>query len=133
MSEVKFSKGNRERHWQEWVNLGFGLWVMVSPWTIAHVMGSLDSSTGMTEAIMWNHYATGAAVVLLTAAALGSSRQWEEWLNIALGIWLLVSPWVIGFTTSAALMLNAAVVGGLIVVFAGWSLMEELALRRAMR
>lgn len=133
MSEVKFSKGNRERHWQEWVNLAFGLWVMVSPWAIAHVMAGAGDPAGVTEAVMWNHYAVGAAVALLAAVALGSSRQWGEWLNIALGIWLLVSPWVIGFTTSAVLMLNAAVVGGLIVVFAGWSLMEELALRRAVR
>jgi hypothetical protein len=96
-------------------------------------MAGLDSSTGVTEAVMWNHYATGAAVVLLTAAALGSSRQWEEWLNIALGIWLLVSPWVLGFTSSASLMLNAALAGALIVVFAGWSLMEESALNRATR
>jgi hypothetical protein len=80
---------------------------------------------------MWNHYVIGIAVALLAAAALVAFKAWEEWLNIALGTWLLVSPWLLGFSVSAALMWNAVIIGALIVAFSGWDLAEAQGLKRA--
>jgi len=49
----------------------------------------------------------------------------EEWVNLVLGAWLLVSPWVLGFSTATALMWNAVLIGALIVVSASWALGKE--------
>jgi hypothetical protein len=73
---------------------------------------------------MWNHYVIGIAVAVLAAIALFAFAAWEEWINLALGAWLLVSPWLLGFSTSAALMWNAVIIGVLIALFAGWALAE---------
>ena len=37
--------------------------------------------------------------------------QWEDWLGIALGAWLLASPWLLGFSDQNAATMNALVVG----------------------
>lgn len=121
----------KERHWQEWAILLLGLWAIVSPWTIAHVMASPENPAGVSEAVMWNHYATGIALAVLAAAALFAFKPWEDWLMLTLGAWLLASPWVPGFGGSPALLLNAVIVGALIVLFAGWTLAEQRGLRPA--
>lgn len=45
------------------------------------------------------------------------SLQWEDWLGIALGAWLLASPWTLGFADqSAAATMNALVMGSILVL-----------------
>jgi hypothetical protein len=44
-------------------------------------------------------------------------RPWEEWINVALGAWLVISPWVLGIAVPAATA-NFVVVGALIIVLA---------------
>ncbi|KVS22040.1 hypothetical protein WK34_20580 [Burkholderia vietnamiensis] len=50
---------------------------------------------------------------------------WEEWLIIALGLWLPVSPEWFGFASSAALMGNLMAICVLLVPFAAWALAAE--------
>jgi len=121
----------KKRHWQDWVNFALGLWVIISPWTIAHVMATTSEPGGVTEAAMWNQYLVGSAVAILAVVALYAFAAWEEWLNLVLGAWLLVSPWLLGFSTSAGLVWNAVVIGGLVLIFAGWALSEEQFFKRA--
>jgi len=111
--------------WQDWVNFALGLWVIVSPWLIEHVMASPSAPGGATEAAMWIHYVIGLAVVIIAVVALFMWRAWEEWANIILGACLLVSPWALGYGASTGLMWNAFITGALIVLFAGWTLVEE--------
>jgi SPW repeat len=58
---------------------------------------------------------------------------WEEWANFALGVWLVVSPWVLDFAgfPTILLMWNSVIFGALIFVVAGWALTEEPRRRRA--
>ena len=44
------------------------------------------------------------------------ARRWQDWANLVLGIWVFVSPWVLGYEGIAAA--NAFVMGAGIVVFA---------------
>lgn len=116
----------KSRHWQDWVNLVFGLWVLVSPWMIAHVMASRTSPAGVAGTAMWDHYVVGLAVVAVAAIALFYMFAiWEEWLIIVLGVWLLISPPIFGFESATVLMWNAMIIGALVVLFAGWALADE--------
>lgn len=111
-----------KQHWQDAVTFALGLWVIVSPWTIEHIMAGPANPGGLTEAVMWNHYGVGIGVVIFAVVALIAFNAWQEWLNLVLGAWLLASPWLLGFNQSVALMWNAVIVGGLVVIFAGWAL-----------
>ena len=42
------------------------------------------------------------------------SRTWQDWLNVAAGVWLIASPWVLGFAVNATALLTFVVLGVLI-------------------
>jgi len=44
------------------------------------------------------------------------SLKWEDWLGIALGLWLLASPWALGFAASYAATMNALFLGAALVI-----------------
>jgi hypothetical protein len=119
----------RKRHWQDWVIYFLGLWLFGSPWFLEHSMVTEIPGGGMRA--MWNMWLVGLAIVVLAIVAVEAFKAWEEWANLALGGWLLVSPWVLGFATSTALMWNAVMFGALVLVFAGWSLVSDTESREA--
>ena len=44
------------------------------------------------------------------------SLKWEDWLGVALGAWLLVSPWVLGYSVESAATMNALILGTILVL-----------------
>lgn len=100
------------REWQDAANLVLGVWLIVSPWLLAYAVEQAPTA---------NAVAVGAIITLAAAAALYAFQQWEEWINVALAAWLLVSPWVLGFGTQQIPTWNQIVVGILVGVMAVWS------------
>ena len=101
------------RHWQDPVNALLGTWLILSPWAI----GFADD-----RIVTANFVLVG---VLLVAAAIGAiivPKAWEEWLEVALGAWLIASPWVLGFAGALMPMQNALFSGLLVVILALWVL-----------
>jgi tetrahydromethanopterin S-methyltransferase subunit E len=76
---------------------------------------------------MWNLTIVGPAVVIFALFAAVAFNAWKEWTNMALGIWLFISPWVLGFHASEALRWNSVVAGLLIAALAAWVLVQERA------
>ncbi|WP_447954056.1 SPW repeat protein [Sphingopyxis chilensis] len=116
-----------KQHWQDWINGLLGLWLVGSPWLLEHTMITEVPVGGVLG--MWNLWTVGLGVVIVASIALYAFDSYTfnaeaEWTNLALGGWLLTSPWVLGFSASAALTWNAAIVGSLVVVFAGWALYD---------
>ena len=103
------------KHWQDSTNAALGAWLIVSPLALGF-QGD------------WIALANTAIVgVLLVAAALGAifvPRAWEEWTETALGLWLAVSPWVLGFQVQLARM-NALVIGLVVLTLALWALQDH--------
>ena len=46
-------------------------------------------------------------------------KRWQDWVNVVLGVWLVASPWVLGFADQLAAARAAWVLGGAVVLFAG--------------
>ena len=42
--------------------------------------------------------------------------KWEDWAGVGLGAWLLASPWVLGFSDQSAPMMNALIMGSILVL-----------------
>jgi hypothetical protein len=58
-------------------------------------------------------------------------KEWENWLDLALGVWLLLSPWLLQFGGDATAVTNSVVIGFLIIVaevftFSTLGALEEL-------
>ena len=43
------------------------------------------------------------------------SLKWEDWSGVALGLWLLLSPWILGYSESSAATMNALFLGATLV------------------
>jgi hypothetical protein len=46
---------------------------------------------------------------VISFVALVAFRDWEEWINRILGLWIALSPWILGFQHTAAMFVNVAV------------------------
>src|SRR5689334_16165176 len=49
-----------------------------------------------------NSYIFGILVIGFAWAALATMNRWEEWVELAIGIWLVISPFVLRFLAPAA-------------------------------
>ena len=80
-------------------NLVLGTFLFVSPWLFAfpHGIAGLDVR------------ASAAAIAVAAIAALFMFAEWEEWIVLVAGVWLVISPFVLGFQHSAAQHISIAV------------------------
>lgn len=105
------------RRWQDWLSLVLGIWLFVSPWVLqlAHAIGrgSID------------FFVTGVAVVVLAVLALNLRALWSEWVTFVLGLWLIGSPWLLGFAADRPAGINAVVVGALVAIAAVWVILRD--------
>jgi hypothetical protein len=47
-------------------------------------------------------------------------KRWQDWVNVILGAWMIVSPWILGFAANGNIAAQSAwALGAAIVVFAG--------------
>ncbi len=92
-----------------WLNILLGIWVIVSPFALAF---------GLFPRALWNNVATGAAIVILGIIRAGVPQQsgWS-WANAILGIWLIISPFVLAFAMPIALW-NNVILGILVAIVA---------------
>jgi hypothetical protein len=104
------------KRWQDWVELLLGVWLIVSPW----VVGFADVEVARLNALV-----LGIAIVAYSLIELGVPKAWEEWVSAAMGLWLVVSPFVLNFSQQAAATWNAIAVGALLLVFALWALVRD--------
>ena len=85
-------------------NLFLAAVLFVSPWLFR-----LTNSPGKID--LW---VTGAVIGVVSLAAIIAYRDWEEWLNVLLGLWLIASPWLLGFPHTRAMHLSIGI--GVVVV-----------------
>jgi hypothetical protein len=101
------------KRWQDWINVILGVWLFVSPWLLRY---------SDLSAASWNAWILGVAIVVFAAIAVSMPQQWEEAINVLLGIWMVISPWVLSFTGARNAEANAVVVGVLVIAFAAWAM-----------
>lgn len=95
------------------INLVLAAWLFLSPWIFGIVSEPMAS---------WNAWLSGLVIGAVAIAALAKFAEWEEWLNLVLGLWVLVSPWVLGFTTLTTARWVHVIVGLIVAVVAGLKL-----------
>ncbi|MDA9435714.1 SPW repeat protein [Bradyrhizobium sp. CCBAU 51627] len=86
-------------------NLFLAAVLFISPWLF-----KLTNSQGKID--LW---ITSAIIVVLSLAAIIAYQDWEEWINVLMGVWLIVSPWLLGFPHTRAMHLSIGF--GIVIVF----------------
>ena len=95
------------------VNVVLGLCLVFAPWALG-----FTSEMAATR----NAWIVGAAIALIALGALFAFREWEEWVNLALGVWAILAPWLLGFATVAAALYAHVIIGLIVGVLAALDL-----------
>ncbi len=91
------------------VNLVIGLSLFVSPWAFGFAG---ESPTN------WNAWLSGILIAALAVAALAIFAEWPEWMALAAGAWVAVSPWVLLFSAKATVTPLHVIAGILVAAVA---------------
>lgn len=81
-----------------WINIALGIWVIISPFIVQFTQ---------FPAAMWNNVIVGIVIAVLAIIRTSVPRQtgWS-WVNVILGIWMIISPFALGAMTTAVLWNN---------------------------
>jgi len=80
-------------------NILLALILFVAPWFLAHA----------SRSAVFDLRLSSAAIIILSLAAILAFSIWEEWVNLLLGFWLIVSPWLLGFAHTRAMHYSIAI------------------------
>jgi hypothetical protein len=80
-------------------NLILGAILFFSPWMFGFGAGTAAENANIA----------GIIIAALAIAALAAFAVWEEWLNLIVGLWTLVSPWVLGFQGTTAMKVHVVI------------------------
>jgi hypothetical protein len=92
--------------WCDVANLVLGAILFFSPWIFGFDAGTTSG----------NAHIAGIVIAVLAIMALAAFAIWEEWLNLIVGIWTLVSPWLLGFHGTA--MTVHVIIGAAVAILA---------------
>lgn len=92
-----------------------GIWLIISPFLLAY--------TGNTTAL-WNDLICGLAVIVFAATQTAQSRSrssWPSWINLLVGIWLVLAPFALNYAGATTTLWNEIVSGLIIIALAAWA------------
>ncbi|MER7999844.1 SPW repeat protein [Streptomyces sp. NPDC095613] len=84
-----------------------GLYCAVSPWILHFTLNQ--------PALAVHNLIMGVAIVVMALGFTANpSRMYGlSWAMCAMGIWLIIAPWIVGTSPDAGVIVNNAVIGGL--------------------
>jgi len=87
MAVVMPDKGREQI--QNWINLVCAVLLFISPWALSY---SGDMAAARAA------WLSGGVVTVVAIAALVNFAEWEEWIALLLGVWLILAPWLLIFS-----------------------------------
>lgn len=93
------------KRWQDWLMLVLGVWLFLSPLFLGY--------TDVARAA-WNAYVVGSGLIAFSLVAILRPALWGEWINLVLGAWLILAPFLLPHESGVARW-NHLIVGILVV------------------
>jgi hypothetical protein len=96
------------------LNIVAGAWLVISPFVL---------NFSMVMPAVWNAIIVGVIVAVLAAFRASSPHRAVSlsWLQVLLGLWLIVSPTVFDFSMSPRAVGNMCVLGVIVAALGLWS------------
>ena len=102
--------------WQDRLTAMLGGWLLVSPM----LLGYGDALMPTRNAVL-----VGILIMIVAVEALDVPAMWEEAINILLGVWLMVSPFLARFRGPLDATFNSLSVGFLVTLLAVWAMLRD--------
>lgn len=96
-----FQKNWRDETYFDVVNLALGVFLFLSPWIFGFTSGLARHTSWMA----------GTAIAVLALFAIVDFFESEEWSNLAIGLWVAICGWIVGFGRDTAAMHVHFIVG----------------------
>ncbi len=98
-----------------WVNFILGLWLIISPFVLVF--------RGVTQAL-WDNVIVGIVIAILAIwRALAEESEGMtviSWVLALVGLWTLISPFVLGYSQTRNAMVDDVIVGIIVGILAIW-------------
>ncbi|QNA87857.1 SPW repeat protein [Massilia sp. Dwa41.01b] len=104
------------RRWQDQGILLLGLWLFVSPWAMGYPSYSPPAI---------NAFIAGGIMAVLAAFDLYKTYIWAVLVNILVGAWVAVSPWLVGVVPDRPMSTSMLVVGIAAIVLGLWEMRTD--------
>lgn len=95
------------------LNVLAGGWLIVAPWVMEYWEFAVAA---------WNDVIVGALVIVLAGVRVIMPTRVTglSWVNVVLGSWLIVAPFILGYGAEAGAALWSDMILGVAIVFLGW-------------
>lgn len=121
MSDLGFWKTHRT--WEDWLGMLLGVLIVLSPWfplQAGHEVVDAERSF-----IVLNTFTVGLLVFGLAQLEYVALQRWEEVAEIVVGLWLIASPYIFGYSGDGLLRFWHAGLGGVVVLLATLQLWQD--------
>lgn len=109
---------NKIDAWQDWVILALSGWLFFSPLFLGFAT--------LSNPAAWVAFVCGIALFISASEALVVPDSLEEFVNGGVGLAMIVSPWLAGYSADAAATANSVIVGLLVSGLAIAALVRDL-------
>jgi SPW repeat len=114
MTKSKFL--SEHKTWEDVAGMFLGLILMLSPWIVAQTTnGSAVANAGIV----------GFFLVLLAGFEMSRLHRWEEVATLLFGLWMIVSPYALGYEMITPLATVHQAIGALVSVLAVLQLWQD--------
>lgn len=93
------------------INVMLGIWLMISTYAI---MGFHNFPAARTNNLI-------VGILVATFGFIRASdpqHPWWGWFNVVLGVWLIISPFVLGFSSDRVALCHNIIVGVMVAILA---------------
>ncbi|MGO8912946.1 MAG: SPW repeat protein [Bradyrhizobium sp.] len=114
---------NTHRTWEDGLGMLLGVLIVLSPWfptQIGHEIADADRSY-----VVLNAFAVGIIVFGLAQLEYVVLQRWEEVAGILLGLWLIASPYMFGYSGDGLLRFYHSTLGSLVLLLAALQLWQD--------
>lgn len=107
----------QQKQWQYGMVMVFGALLLIMPWLL-----KFHDDLPVRS---WDFYVIGVVVIAAGAAGLHRRSHAAAWITPALGLWMVASPWLLGFMPVIHARNSAWVLGGALFLMSLWALLER--------
>lgn len=121
MSDFRFF--SKHRSWEDWFGMLLGVLIVVSPWFPLQPANEVMNAERSTMVL--NTFVVGMLVFGLAQLEYVALQRWEEVGEIVLGLWLIASPWIFGYSGDEFLRVWHVVLGAVVVLLGALQLWQD--------
>ncbi|WP_456618858.1 SPW repeat protein [Bradyrhizobium sp. P5_C12] len=118
---------NTHRTWEDWCGMVLGALIVASPWFPIQE----HTAIGGQQMIILNTVAIGLVVFGLSQLEYVALQRWQEVATILVGLWLIASPYALGYSGEGFLRIYhtslgaVAVILGILQLWQDWDLNDQ--------